>query len=356
MKIKLLLCIVALLISSLIVIGCGTTSTPSPTTKSSAPASSTAPSTSQTTTTAQPGQTIILKGITGLPRNAAAVAPVGPWVESMNKQSKGIFQIQWLGGPEVITTFDQANALRTGVVDMLLMCPPEYLEAVSPAGIAQGLSKTTPWEERKNGVFDIWVEYYAKSLNARYLGRVDGDVPYLTFVNKPVQKIGDFKGLILRVSPLYEPMTKALGAKPVTIALPEVYTAMERGTIDGLLTAAFGLPNFGLQSITKFMVYPEFFQTSGGRFINTDSWNKLPKESQDLIAQSMLQDEHTCLENSRKTLEENMKITIAAGVKRVDLPPADGQQFLEIAYGSTWDYIISKSPDYGPKLKKAFGQ
>jgi len=61
------------------------------------------------------------------------------------------------------------------------------------------------------------------------------DGPRVTLSTRPLNSMDDFKGLKLRVPqiPLYGQMAQAFGATPTPVALPEVYTALQSGAIDG---------------------------------------------------------------------------------------------------------------------------
>jgi hypothetical protein len=41
-----------------------------------------------------------------------------------------------------------------------------------------------------------------------------------------------------------------------------------------------------------------------------------------------------------------------AGMRTLTLSPEDTAKFLQVAYDSTWEYLIKAAPEYGPKLRK----
>lgn len=69
----------------------------------------------------------------------------------------------------------------------------------------------------------------------RLLGAFDQGTRHI-ISKKPIYSINDFKGFKLRVpeSPLYVGMAKAMGADPVAVAFPEVYTALQTGIADAM--------------------------------------------------------------------------------------------------------------------------
>ena len=61
------------------------------------------------------------------------------------------------------------------------------------------------------------------------------------FLKDPIQKLDDFKGMKIRVFPAIAPAVKALGANPVVLPMPQIYTAMERGVVKGFATGVSGV-------------------------------------------------------------------------------------------------------------------
>ena len=61
----------------------------------------------------------------------------------------------------------------------------------------------------------------------------------MLFCRKPIATLADIKGLKIRTNgPSSADLIKALGGQPVSIAFGEVYTALERGTVDCGITGA----------------------------------------------------------------------------------------------------------------------
>ena len=276
-----------------------------------------------------------------------------PYVDEINERAKGELKIDYLGGPEVIATFDQAEAVRTGMIDMALFIPFGYMESFMAIANCEGLSPFTAAEERASEVYDLWVEVFAKNLNSRYLGLKEKGACFALFVNKPVTKLSDLKGMGIRAMPLYEPFLKALGASSMTMPMSDIYTAMERGVVDGYMSARPIVPGFALHEVTKYMIEPSFFQMEAARFMNLDKWNSIPKHLQDMILEVTAKYEVIGEEHTYKVDEMALETFKKAGVETLELPPEDAKKFLDLAYNSTWETIIKKSPEYGPKFRKA---
>jgi len=277
-------------------------------------------------------------------------------MERVEKWTNGQVKIDYLGGPEVIKTFDQGDALRTGAIDMILYYPWAYLKPLMPSAQAEGLSMLTPWEERESGAFDLWTEIFAKQLNAKFVLKMHSQFPFWVWSNVKLEKIEDFKGLIIRVMPLYIPFQEALGAAPLTLPPPEVYTAMERGTVDAFMWP-FGVSGFAWQEVTKYQIQPSVFQAEACCVMNMDVWNKIPKHLQDVIMDVGVDVEYIGTARVKWLVKKEWDEVLApAGMTVIELPPDDAKKFIDTAYSATWEAIIKDAPEYGPRLKEVLSK
>ncbi|MCK4795163.1 MAG: TRAP transporter substrate-binding protein DctP [Desulfobacteraceae bacterium] len=295
---------------------------------------------------------IVLKGVTAFPKNHLNNDPVPIFIDKVNEKAKGRLRIDWVGGPEVIKAFDQILALKAGTIDMLLYYPFGYMKPVMPESWAKGLTELAEWEERKTGAFELWTEIFEKRVNAKYIGRLHNLLPFMVFSNKEIGKIADFKGMKIRVMPLYIPFMKALGAAPVTIRPPEIYTSLERGVVDGFMWPNVGMISFGLQEVTKYVIEPGVFQMEPATMIHMGKWNKIPKDLQDLIMEIMKDMEYIASMRNELIVKKEDRVRRKAGMKTLRLPPDEAKRFVKICYDKTWEYVIEMAPEYGPKLRK----
>ena len=65
-------------------------------------------------------QEVTLRLVSAFAENGIYVQHMLPWISKVNAEGKGILQINFIGGPKAIPTFEVGNAVKTGVVDMAL--------------------------------------------------------------------------------------------------------------------------------------------------------------------------------------------------------------------------------------------
>ncbi len=183
---------------------------------------------------------IVLKAVVPTPLYIPIVAPVkNMYVPGIDKASGGRLKINLMGGPEVIPPESQVDAVSKGIIDMAFQWVSDYRHLVPVSG-AMHLTPYSPWEEREKGIFDFWVKAH-KKINVQYIGRWAWGMRFNFHLrDKEVKTLSDFKGLKMD-DPIYiHAIPKAFGMVPLEISGPDIYTAMERGVIDGYVWGDFG--------------------------------------------------------------------------------------------------------------------
>lgn len=271
--------------------------------------------------------------------------------EKVAKEYPGELVIDYLGGPEVIPNREQVEALRNGLVDMVFTTVGYYVSII-PEADGLNLTELRPWEEREKGVNDFLNKIHQEKANAYYLGRLGTDIPFALYLIKPITSVSDLKGMKLRGSPTHIPFIKALGAQPLVIPPPDVYTALERGLADGFMWPAGLIRDWGWQEVTKYIVEPFFYDAVNIVLINIEAWKKLPKNLQDLLTAAEEEAEHYAVERGQKHVQDELAKFQKEGIKIIQLPPEEAEKFKKAAYDSMWDVVIKKAPENGPKLKE----
>src|SRR5258706_2270292 len=184
-------------------------------------------------------QEVTLRLVSAFPENQFYVKRTVDWIEKLNKEGKGVLQINFIGGPKAIPTFEVGKAVQTGVVDIGFSTGAFYTNVMPEADILK-LSETSAAEQRKNGGYDLINKIWAEKANMRYLAKTVEFTPFHLYLNKKIDK-PDLTGLKIRITPVYRDFFQAMGASVMTTAPGEVYTALERAVIDG-----YGRPSHAL--------------------------------------------------------------------------------------------------------------
>ena len=98
----------------------------------------------------------------------------------------------------------------------------------------------------------------------------------MLFCRKPITGIADLKGLKVRTNgPSAADLVKAFGGQPVSLAFGEVYTALERGTVDCGITGSGSGNGVKWPEVTTHLYTLPLSWSTAGYFVNLGWWNKL---------------------------------------------------------------------------------
>src|SRR5690606_38335630 len=78
-------------------------------------------------------QEVTLRLVSAFAESGIYVQRLLPWVQKVNAEGKGVLQINFIGGPKAIPTFEAGNAVKTGVVDMALNTGAFYTNVMPEA-------------------------------------------------------------------------------------------------------------------------------------------------------------------------------------------------------------------------------
>ena len=298
-------------------------------------------------------QEITLRAVSAFPENSIYVTRFVKWIEQVNKEGKGTLQINFIGGPKAIPTFEMGNAVKTGVVDIGLSTGAFYTNLM-PEADALKMAQVTVAEQRKNGAFELINEIWAKKANMYYLGRPIEHQPFHLYLNKKIDK-PDLTGMKIRITPVYRDFFQALGANVIVTPPGEVYTALERGVIDGYGWPIGGIFDSNWQEKTKFRVDPGFYNAEVSVVMNLDVWKKLTAPQRAYLQKQVLAMEALNVDWLRNN-EEETKRQAAAGIQVIKFDAATSKQYYDKAYEVGWAGAIKASPEYGEKLRKALSK
>ncbi|MFC1980580.1 TRAP transporter substrate-binding protein DctP, partial [Chloroflexota bacterium] len=171
------------------------------------------------------------------------------------------------------------------------------------------------------------------------------------FLNKDINTPYDLSGTRFRSTPTDQPLFKALGITGISVAPPEMYTALERGVIDGYRWAWRGISSMGWPEVTKYVIDHGFWSGNTVLVMNLDSWNALTPQLQQLVTK-VVEDLQPEIEGwMEEERVKEMQRWRDVGMEFIELSPADAEWYVKTAYEVQWNGVIAASPDVGSKLK-----
>ncbi|PWJ82370.1 TRAP-type C4-dicarboxylate transport system substrate-binding protein [Pseudaminobacter salicylatoxidans] len=260
--------------------------------------------------------------------------------DMVNERLAGKVEVRYLGGPEIADPGNQFDAMKNGVVDMVLTAAAYYRSEV-PAAAAVMFTSKSPTDLRKSGYADIMRELHAQA-GVEYLANTAGGKKYRLYFKTPIEN-PDFSGKSIRVSPVYLPLVRALGGTPVNVAPNELYTALERGVVQGYGWPETGIRELGLQEQTKYVLDTPFYSLDTALLMNKSVYDGLPDDVKEELQKISVEFESKVEEKIGALLQDENEHLRKEGLNFIRFSPEDEALFLKTAYEAGWNDFLAQN-------------
>lgn len=265
------------------------------------------------------------------------------FVALVNEDGKDLVRIDPVLGPEAIPSREMPNALSEGVIDIAGL-PPAYYRGIMAEADALQLATVPPSEQRQNGATDLLQEKF-NAAGWHFLAQYGYGLQFHLFLGKPVSSLADFEGYRLRTTPTYRHFFDKLGAVQVETSRGELYTAMERGVVDGYANVKSEVAPAGWDEVTDHRVDPGFYHAIVTITMNKQSWDALSD------AQKAVLDKAAAAVEARLATDMAEKDRAAgarmvdAGMKVITLEGEEGERLVETALDAYWGLLEEEKPE-----------
>ncbi|MBB1498629.1 TRAP transporter substrate-binding protein [Paracoccus sp. MC1862] len=207
--------------------------------------------------------------------------------QRIGEMTDGGFRIQAFSAGELVPGLQALDAASDGTVECAHTLgsysigkdPTWGFETALPFGL--NTRQQTAWLMQGGGL-ELINEFVASS-NVRVIPSGNTGAQMGGWYRKEINSVEDLRGLKLRIAGLGGTILSRLGVVPQQIAGGDIYSALERGTIDA---AEFSGPlddeKLGFQRVAPHYYYPGWWEgcANVGLYINLDAWNALPAHYQ----------------------------------------------------------------------------
>ena len=210
------------------------------------------------------------------------------YAELLEQASGGEISIQ-MSGPETIPPLEQLGPTQAGLFQVLCTYPGFH---TGSATLLSGLESIRPDAAafRDSGAMDVVRETYGKlGLQAISVPLAHG---YWIYLNRALSDQGDLTGMQIRALPPQHPYITSIGGTPVVLPPAEMFSALERGVVDGALFPAAGATGYGFAEVTD-----RYFDTGVTSphviLANQEFWDGLPEDLREVFVEQarVLEDE-----------------------------------------------------------------
>jgi TRAP-type transport system periplasmic protein len=223
-------------------------------------------------------------------------------------------------GPETVPPFQQLQPLSTGVFH-LMYTTPAYHQADTGMGSAiDGLLTTDSKKLRESGMMDWLNAYYRKKFGVVILA-LFACPPNQFILREPLPADGTLKGRKLRTNAAFEGIVRGLGGSPVGLPPSDVYSAMEKGVIDGTAAPQHAAADYRFYEVGKFMTRPGYGHTTLILMANAAAFDALPEKVRKLLQEEAIRMETYGTEEMIAITAKQNETMEQKGVKVVQFPP-----------------------------------
>jgi TRAP-type C4-dicarboxylate transport system substrate-binding protein len=295
----------------------------------------------------EPGETIELIWGTPFPaEHPQQKLVVDPFVEEVREKSNGRINIVVHPGNTITSSTSVYEDTVSGAMDI-----GWTIQGWTPGKFPLTALMELPflWESATEATEVIWTLFeQSEALQKEYedvyvFNLYTTDIGDIYTRDTPVRSIEDLKSLQLRsASQMVDSILRLFGAESVTLPMPDLYDAVERGTVDGFAAAGHSsLLSYHTYEVTKYATNRMGLYISPQiMFMNKDVWESLSPEDQEII--KSCSGKAMAMKAAAVYDEENQKgldAMIEAGVEIIEFSPEEMQQFRDAAAPVVEEYI-----------------
>lgn len=278
------------------------------------------------------------------------------FAKQVGGMSGGRFQITVAAPGEIVPALGVDDAVRAGTVEMCHTAPYYFVgknEAFAfGTAIPFGLNarQINGWMMEGNGM-KLLREFYAGYNIVNFIGGNTG-AQMGGFWRKEIKSLADLKGVKFRIGGFGGRVMERIGCVPQMIPGGEIYTALEKGTIDAAeWVGPYDDEKLGLHKVAPFYGYPGFWEGGAGLefWVNSKAYESLSAENKAIIEAAA---SHAATEMMARYDARNpaaLKRLVAGGVKLFRFP----KDVMDGAFKAAQDLYAELSAK-NPAFKKIY--
>jgi TRAP-type C4-dicarboxylate transport system substrate-binding protein len=285
------------------------------------------------------------------------------WMHDVTEASGNTVEFEYYGAEQLGKAKDMLTLVQTGVADIAYVAPSYVSEkmplsavAELPGGFESSCTGTRAYWKLATG--DGIIAKRELLPNGVHLVFNAMGAPYQILSVKKIDGLASLAGQKLRSYGGHQDTAlKALGAVPVRMAAPEMYEAVTRGTLDGVVLPDSSVYSYKLQDTVKYGTDGLNFGSVALSYVMSEQkWKALPPKVREAMEKvGPLVAEHACqyMDNDAKDSMQKLK---QGGVTMVKFSDSDTKFIREKigTIGPQWAADLDKRGKPGTEAWKAW--
>ncbi|HLT89899.1 MAG TPA: TRAP transporter substrate-binding protein DctP [Woeseiaceae bacterium] len=256
------------------------------------------------------------------------------WMDWVAEQAAGRVRIRPIWAGALISADQSMIELRHGVADIGLIAPIYAKGGAHLLRTQTGFYSGITTQESQIALYRCLErsrkEVAAELAGLKVLAVQGGNLPVILTRDRPVRRLEDLSGLRIRAPTELLPVMRALGAEPVSLPMGEVYSALAKGILDGVIAPTDTFRSLHFAEVTHYYASLQIPRGAyPARAIGLERWHSLPKDVQGLLEDSIPVWEAALIRRTTQAVDSGAEYGIERGMKETVLPPEDQAAFLE---------------------------
>jgi TRAP-type C4-dicarboxylate transport system substrate-binding protein len=254
------------------------------------------------------------------------------WMRFVEERSGGTLRIRpsWSGA--LLSSEHSMLELRHGVVDIGLITPIYVKGGAHLIRIQSGFYSGVREIEQQVALYRCMAQdnaQFARELSGlKVLAVQGGSLPGIVTREKLVRSLDDLRGMRIRVPTELLNVMRELGVDPVNMPMGEVYSALAKGVIDGLVAPTDTFRSLHLAEVANFYTQMRVWRGAyPARAMGERRWHALSAEHRAVLEAGIAVWEQALAEENRRALDEGWQLALSEGVEHAELAAEDQRRF-----------------------------
>ena len=254
------------------------------------------------------------------------------WIQFVEKRSGGSLRIRpsWSGA--LLSAEHSMIELRHGVVDIGLITPI-YVKGGAhliriQSGFYAGIDSIEDQVALYHCIADGNAQVERELEGLVVLAVQGGNLPGFITRDRPVRSLADLKGRRIRAPTELLPVLRRLGIDPVNMPMGEVYSALAKGVIDGVIAPEDTFKSLHFAEVAHYFAALKIPRGAyPARAMGAARWQGLTDDQRAVLREGVAVWEEALARENRRSLAEGQELARKSGIVNVAMSPADQAAF-----------------------------
>jgi TRAP-type C4-dicarboxylate transport system substrate-binding protein len=257
------------------------------------------------------------------------------WMSFVERESGGRIRIHPIWSGALLSSDQSMEELRHDVADVGLITPIYTKGGAHLIRIQSGFYSGAKTFESQVALYNCMAdndpEFTRELKGLQVLAVQGGSLPGIITKNVPVRDLDDLKGLRMRAPTELLNVLWDLGVDPVNMPMGDVYSALAKDIIDGVIAPADTFKSLHFAEVSRYFYLLEIPRGAyPARAMSRKKWDSLTETDRQILKRGVGVWEKALAHQTEKAVEEGVELAKDSGIEFHDATPEDQGKFNEL--------------------------